>query len=328
MLLTIAIPTYNRNEILLKNLLPLLSQLNARCKLLILDNGSPTPVEATVRDALQQFPDLDWEIKRHRANIGANANIMRCFEQCQTEWLWVLGDDDTVLPDAVTTVLQEITAHPECLCFNFSSEHYMRPAPLTTRGQSEFIAAIESFWAVLFISPNIYRVRDFQANLRIGYRYEYSHAPHMAMLLAALGETGYHHFSERQIVHWNAPQEEQQWPVLNLALAIMTLLELPMNPASRRRLAAKITATAYLELLVLQLLLMAVRDGNSQSALYLYDQMCSRLYYFDRNPRRKLKTFLYRLMLRFPRCSYHALTRLKGRDKASKHVLQDLFERI
>jgi GT2 family glycosyltransferase len=36
--LTIAIPTYNRNELLLRHLAHLLPQLNERCRLLILDN--------------------------------------------------------------------------------------------------------------------------------------------------------------------------------------------------------------------------------------------------------------------------------------------------
>ena len=51
-MITIAIPTYNRNRTLKENLRLLLPQLTDRCRLLIIDNCSDTPVAETLADLL------------------------------------------------------------------------------------------------------------------------------------------------------------------------------------------------------------------------------------------------------------------------------------
>ena len=48
--LTIAIPTFDRNEILRANLAKLIPQLTPACELVILDNCSTEPVENTLKD--------------------------------------------------------------------------------------------------------------------------------------------------------------------------------------------------------------------------------------------------------------------------------------
>ena len=339
-LLTIAIPTYNRNAILLANIRPLLEQLAARTgagvRLLVIDNASPQSVEETLAPLRHEFAGVEMQVQRNAANIGANANILRCFELCQTPFLWILGDDDTPLPDALDTVLRSLEAHPECVFFNFSSEMLMRAQSKQARGLNEFLATMDSLWATLFISSSIYRAGDFKEALRVGYRFEYSHAPQLVTLLshlAASKEKPLCRFCPEQIVHWHQPDDDQQWPIVNYALGIATILELPLPPRGRRRLAGLIVESLNLELLVLQLLLGAVRSpggarAGGEAALFLFDQMCARLFYFDQNPGRKIRLLGYRLLLRAPRQSYALLTRLKGRSRAAEHKLQDLFERI
>lgn len=332
--LTIAIPTYNRNEILLGNLPPLLEQLAqepfaSACHLVIYDNASPIPIEETLAPLREQWPSVRFEVKRNRVNIGANANILRCFEECDTPYLWAVGDDDTPCGDALATIFSAIEAHPDCVFFSFSDEKLMRSHSVQTRGADEFIGAADSLWLLLSISSSLFRADVLNSSLRVGYRFEYSHAPHLVTLLAFLtgeGKRGQCRLVQEQVVHWNAPAEGQQWPLLPFALGISTLLELPLSMRARRQLAALIVEAINVEILVLQLLLMAVRSRNAPSSLFLFDQMCARLFYFDKNRKRRLKRRFYRLMLRVPRLSYNALSRFKGRSHG--HQLQDLFERI
>ena len=99
--LTIAIQTYNRPNELLVLLHRLLPMLDSRCKVLIVDNCSEEPVAEKQRRVLGDWPRVDLTIVRNRVNVGGGANILRCFELCQTEWLWVLGDDDLPTEGAV-----------------------------------------------------------------------------------------------------------------------------------------------------------------------------------------------------------------------------------
>ena len=50
MKLTIAIPTYNRNEILKANLEKLLPQVTDECNVVIFDNCSDTPVKEVIEE--------------------------------------------------------------------------------------------------------------------------------------------------------------------------------------------------------------------------------------------------------------------------------------
>ena len=107
-MLTIAIPTFNRNKILRKNLIKLLPQLTDKCRLIIIDNSSPTPVQIDIEELLITFPGTDIRIIRNKHNVGLTGNIIKCFEQCEDGWLWILGDDDEVKDDAVSTILHDI----------------------------------------------------------------------------------------------------------------------------------------------------------------------------------------------------------------------------
>lgn len=327
--LTIAIPTYNRNEILAENLSLLLPQMGPQCGLLILDNASPRPVEETLAPLLAQYPDARVEIVRHPHNIGANANILRCFEVCRTDWIWALSDDDTPRPDAVEIILEAIESRPECLLFNFSSGFFNRTQTIWTRGVRGLAEGVDSFGNVLFLSSSVHRTRAAQKHLNVGYAYLHSQ-PNFVPTFSELGEDGLCCLSHRQIVTWNEPSDEQQWPFVNFALGIMAFLELPMPPHVRRRFARKVVATIpSIESFVIQLLLGAVKDHDRRGALYLYDQICFRLYYFE-GLKMKLKIRLLRLMLQYPHLGFKALQFHKKRKGTaqSETALQDRFSRL
>ena len=121
-ILTIAIPTYNRPEQIQIQVRLLLPQLNERVDLVVIDNCSPIPVkELFTNDELSKF-----SLIHNRVNIGADANIARCFETCSTPWLWTLSDDDFVKSNAIETVLAEITQNPEAVFLCFWSDHYFK----------------------------------------------------------------------------------------------------------------------------------------------------------------------------------------------------------
>jgi len=334
-MLTIAIPTYNRNQTLRDNLALLLPQLNEQCRLTIYDNCSDVPVAETLRELLEQYPALQVQITRNEANIGANANIVRCIETCDTPWVWVLGDDDRPQPGAVQTILQHMDSHPDGVLLNFATDKN-RSQTFVTQGLQELADKLDASADLPWISSSIYRAEEFRRHLKFGYQYLYSMLPHVVMLMHSIGENGKACFANRQIVEGNtrdAPPE-QQWSLVNLALGYPVLLELPFAPPVREKLVEKLLVTARgdgfnLHFLTYQLLLMSTKHGESRTALYIYDQVCNRRYYFDKRPKPRLQRFLWRMLLRFPRAALFFYRLVKRQSLGGQgQQLQDRYGRL
>jgi glycosyltransferase involved in cell wall biosynthesis len=336
--LTIAIPTYDRNVILRDNLARLLPQLTDDCRLLIIDNASPTAVSETLEPLLKSFPRVRAEVVRNRVNLGGSANILRCFELCQTEWLWLLGDDDGVHPNALSTILTRVARDPDCVFFNFSSPCFTRLKSFLTEGTAQLIEQMDSFSGLLFMSAGVYKTSALLPFLKHGYHYAYACAPNVAALLACLGDHARCLFSEETIIQqYRQAPATQSWSPITALIGRMTLLDLPLDPKLRILLARKLAAKPSLEYIVVSLVLMACNRSFSSEALYLYDHICYRLYYFDRTIFRRLRIRAYRCLVRFPRVGRFLLnvafkllsnTKLVQRNPLGAIAVQDRFARI
>jgi len=110
-LLTIAVPTYRRCDLLFELLTVLAPQLEGRheVELLISDNASPDDTPQMV----QQFIEagLSVSYRRHAENIGPDANFVSCFNWARGKYFWLFGDDDIIVPGAVNEILDHISRH-------------------------------------------------------------------------------------------------------------------------------------------------------------------------------------------------------------------------
>ncbi len=306
MTLTVVIPTYDRNAILRKHLALLMPQLTPQCKLLIIDNCSPTPVIETIGDLLDSYPAVNARVERNRVNVGAGANMLRCIERCETEWVWVLSDDDLPKPDAIETILMNTVKSPECVFFNYSTVFKVRTDSFTTAGLDEFVERLDEFGNLVFISTGVFRATAVLASLKYGYIYCYSWAPFVAMLLHTLGEQGKVCFSAEHIVEYHAA-DEKRWSYINWGLGMGVLLDAPMKPKTRRRLAESILQSVTFLDFSLLIELSAAMNANRmerREAQFVYDQVCGRLYYFERSVVRRARILAFRLLLWCPRLSY------------------------
>ncbi|RZJ89321.1 MAG: glycosyltransferase, partial [Hymenobacter sp.] len=321
-MLTVAIPTYNRNQTLNKNLRLLLSQMqehHASCQLLLLDNCSPTPVAETLPEVLTDFPQIRYHLMRNKVNIGANANILRCFESCETEWIWCLSDDDPILPGALDVVLQHLATYSDCLYFNFSFDS-SRSQTFVTTGREEFIQRLDNAANLPWISSSVHRTEAMQAVLKFGYQFAYTMLPHVASLLVTIGEQGRCCLSANQItgVDFTPRPVEQSWSIISFALGAPMMYDLPLPFATRQVLAQKLLVTNLgesitLRNIVIQLLLSYFRGNtycerhDNRNMLYNFDQVVYRNYYLDGRLSRRLEVAYYRLMVRFPNFTAFAL---------------------
>ncbi len=117
-ILTVAIPTYNRPEAIRTQVMTLLPQLNERVRLVVYDNCSFPNIEELFNDKeLQRF-----FLVKNKVNVGGDANIARCFENCETKWLWTLSDDDFVKPDSIEYILNILDQSEDTVFFNFQKD--------------------------------------------------------------------------------------------------------------------------------------------------------------------------------------------------------------
>lgn len=116
-LLTIAIPTYNRAEILEKIINQLGKEKERSFLILISDDNSSDNTEAIVKKYQEHLPNLIYH--KNETNLGYSGNVCKLYELASTRYIWFLCDDDTVLPGAVTKILQAIEKYkPTIALFN------------------------------------------------------------------------------------------------------------------------------------------------------------------------------------------------------------------
>jgi len=309
-LLTIAIPTYNRNEILEKNIRLLLPQLSDECKLLIIDNNSDILVEETLTSVLSEFPEIDARIIRNRANIGAEANFLRCFEYCETEWLWILGDDDDVGEDAVKIILSTIREHQHLAFLNFYTEvrtYPVRTEKILARGLNEFLEKLDFIGSIIFVSASVYNVNRIIPQIRWGYSMIISNAPLVAMLFMSLGNNELCLFSPKQIVAigcGTTPLTQLSYPLL-AALELPLLLDLPINPAAHRLLTRQMSKVAHkwltIPCITNHLAHKGYFENNYEESLRYYKQISQRLFSLDKSIMIQLMKYMGYLFVRYPR---------------------------
>lgn len=296
--LTIGIPTFDRPTQLSDAVQRLLPQLGAQDTLLVVDNASPVPAQDVIAPLVADWPLAQVRVVRHRVNLGGAANILRVVEEADADsWLWLLGDDDEIVPDAISRIRATVSEHPHLLFVNFAADNLNRTHSRHTSGLSEFIAGIDSWSNLNFMSVDVLRVSAVQPFLRRGYHFGYSMSPHVALVMSALGHAGSALFSHERLI---ARHEHGGWPPTLVLIGRPTILDLPPRSEDRARLAAVLRRETNLEYLTMYLVQEAERTGDSATALYQFDQLRGRLYGAGTPAALWLRLVIYRWLIRLP----------------------------
>ncbi|MBC75139.1 MAG: hypothetical protein CME64_03915 [Halobacteriovoraceae bacterium] len=103
--LTIAIPTFNRGEILKKCLNDLLKLNRSVVEILVVDNHSTDSTEKVCTELLEK---QQISYFRNSANVGPGRNIFLCFLYAKSDNIMFIGDDDRLSHDYVGKVINLI----------------------------------------------------------------------------------------------------------------------------------------------------------------------------------------------------------------------------
>ncbi len=110
LLLSIAIPTFNRASFLEHTLRQLREEILkfsiSDLEVIVSDNASPDQTQDVVTNAIARGLAVNY-IKNHE-NIGSDANIAQCFNLAQGQFVLILGDDDLFIDGAIAQLLEQL----------------------------------------------------------------------------------------------------------------------------------------------------------------------------------------------------------------------------
>ncbi|MCB1754360.1 MAG: glycosyltransferase family 2 protein [Gammaproteobacteria bacterium] len=123
-LLTIAIPTFNRAELLdqqLQRLHKELSGLEEYCNILVSNNQSTDETAAVIEKWQAQLPNFSLFTQEN--NIGAVRNIAWCLQNADTPFVWALSDDDPLIEGSLRGIIKRLQDNPDLavMVLNYAS---------------------------------------------------------------------------------------------------------------------------------------------------------------------------------------------------------------
>lgn len=169
--LTIAIPTYNRADLLIESLNSVVDQISDGVEVLINDNASTDNTEEVVRTYLAKHSFLKYS--KNSSNIGPDANFLSCLQKSKGSFVQLLSDDDILLPGAVNKILTTILINPgasvirtNCCSFlkSFNLSDLTSPAygiseDIYFNNKNKFLEYVG--YASVFMSTTVYNRRVF-----------------------------------------------------------------------------------------------------------------------------------------------------------------------
>lgn len=108
-LLSIGVPVYNRHPEIRQLICELCYQIAALpefVEVYIHDNSRNPNNRDLLRQLTPIFPFLKY--KRHHSNVGADMNVISLYLEGDSEYQWIIGDDDLLMPGSIAYVIDVI----------------------------------------------------------------------------------------------------------------------------------------------------------------------------------------------------------------------------
>lgn len=190
-LLTIAIPTYNRAELLDKQLAWLAQAIKgfeSDCEILVSDNCSTDNTQNIIKKWQKNLSNITFKSNKNSENLGVMKNIIYCLSSATTKYVWTIGDDDPIQERAIAYVISQLKKNDNLslLFLNFSGRNKVTGEavhPPTIVGNRWFDADSEdgdadgkalfehcfskSVGAVIFLTATVYRTDLVRRALQI-----------------------------------------------------------------------------------------------------------------------------------------------------------------
>lgn len=107
--LSICIPTYNRAQLLKRCVNSILASNNEKIEIIISDNASTD----NTSEILASFQDERIKYHRNETNIGGPRNSIEVLKLAKGKWIFILTDDDYLLPGALEKIIKILKSKDE-----------------------------------------------------------------------------------------------------------------------------------------------------------------------------------------------------------------------
>lgn len=115
--LGIAIPTYNRSQKLRELLDSIVPQaIKWNVSIFIVDDNSSDRTDVVLKEFSKNFPLLKY--KKNRRNLGMYLNTLEAMEFAESQFVWIMGDDDTVKEEGIERVLTSLSENVDYVVLN------------------------------------------------------------------------------------------------------------------------------------------------------------------------------------------------------------------
>ena len=125
-LLSIAIPTYNRAQLLDKQLAWLAQEIKgfeSECEIIVSDNCSTDNTQDVLKKWQAIFSNTTFKPNTNSKNLGVIRNVAYCMNAATSKYVWTIGDDDPIKEETVEYILKNIKEDQNLavLILNFSA---------------------------------------------------------------------------------------------------------------------------------------------------------------------------------------------------------------
>ena len=111
MILSICIPTYNRQNKILRTVRDFYNQILLSGEKddieLVVSNNCSTDDTRKILDGLD-FPKINFRVFHQTENIGFDWNTKFLYEKAKGQYIWYFGDDDIIFNGSVKTIFDSI----------------------------------------------------------------------------------------------------------------------------------------------------------------------------------------------------------------------------
>jgi glycosyltransferase involved in cell wall biosynthesis len=171
----------------------------------------------------------------NNANVGFTANILYGIPHLSEDWIWILGDDDALMPDCAEKIADKIRhASESTIAIVHNHWHYGPIVKSTCRSGADLIAN-SGFSDLLFISATVWRRSYLVENLDLFVDQAFSCSGQVALLLFGL-ESG-----KGEVLVCGSPlidfRDVHRWSRVQFIQRMTTLLKLDISRTCKAKLA-------------------------------------------------------------------------------------------
>ena len=296
---TIVIPTYNREKRLINLLAGLFKEAEIEnVEIVILDNASSYNVHAALHQVFGEKL-LNTKVITHPFNIGMAINIASPFLYCKTKWLWILGDDDDVMPGCLTNILSDIERYST---YGYIKYEFVNPdirflpisEPLDINSIDDYLdfylSGAHSTGNMIFLSNNLYNLDILKPYLTYALVWSYTYIGHLIPIIFALCDNAIKcKYLPFQLVEFHMAEKSETWNRITGLLGLSSINDMVLNISDENRYKlSRVLSNEFSHSEIAQNLL-AIKSRSRR--MYFYDRIyksllkhnskLSRLNYFN-----------------------------------------------